>query len=271
MDLSGQPERRQPADDRGGRDEGVVGPQRLRCVAGLAVDPEAAPAAPLLTDHDGQAPAGRAVKGDAAGLGDEIVALHGVGLVLGQPAGAVRAECFLVGDGSQHERPLRPEAAASEAIKCHRHRRRDVQHVDGAPAPHLALHQLPAEGITRPRVRVGRNDIGVPEPAQRRCRRIGALDASHERRPSGDGLVDLEVHARAVELGPQEVDAPALVPGLRRPVVHALVSDHALDEIDDLELRHPWLPSGETIRHMAMWAVSKLWNSSPHSANPARA
>jgi hypothetical protein len=186
---------RQTTDNGRCRDQGVVGAQRLGGMARLAVDAQPAPAAALLPDHHGQAPATRAVEWDATGLGDEVVALDGVGLVLGEPAGAVGAEGLLVGDSGKDERSFRPEAAAGEAVEGHRHRRRDVEHVDGTAAPHLALDELAAEGVARPRVGIRRHDIGVTEPAERRRRRVGALDAADQRGPAWRRLVHLEVDA----------------------------------------------------------------------------
>ena len=74
----------------------------------------------------------------AAALGQQVVAADRVGVVVGHPAGAVGAAGLLVGDGEveQVARAAGTPRSASVAER-HGHRRREVEHVDRAAAPHL--------------------------------------------------------------------------------------------------------------------------------------
>ena len=112
----------------------------------------------------------------------------------------------------------------------------EVQHVDRAAAPHLAVHQLAAEGIARPVLGRHGHDVGVAHQAQRRRRRVGALDAGDEAGAAGRpvGLVDLDVEAAALQVGAQHVAGAHLLAGGDGAVVHALVADELLQQLHGL-------------------------------------
>ena len=117
---------------------------------------------------------------EAARFGDDVVGHHRVALVLEQVLGAPRAEVLLVGDREVDERAARREARAGEVAERDRHRRGEVEHVDRAAAPDLAVDDLAAERIAPPAVGVHRHDVGVAHQQQRRRGRIAALDARDE-------------------------------------------------------------------------------------------
>ena len=102
------------AHDLGRVDERVVGAQRLRRVPGRAVHGQAAPVGALLADDDRKSHALRRWHRNAAGLRDDVVSLHRVELVLGEPSRAVRPERLLVGHGQVDERALGPPAGRRE-------------------------------------------------------------------------------------------------------------------------------------------------------------
>ena len=83
----------------------------------------------------------------------------------------------------------RPEAGGGQPPDGHSHRRGEVQHVDGAAAPHLAVDQLAPEGIVAPARRVGRHDVGVAHQQQGGCVGPPTLEAGDPacagRRPLG--------------------------------------------------------------------------------------
>jgi hypothetical protein len=57
----------------------------------------------------------------------------------------------------------------------------EVQHVDRAAPPHLAVDELARERITRPALHVDRNDVRMTHQAEPRRGRVGALDARDDR------------------------------------------------------------------------------------------
>ena len=166
----------EPLHDLGGGHERVVGLERPRAVAGRAVDDQAAPVAALLADRHLQGVAGLGRDRHAAALGDDVVALHGVRVMLDQVAGAQKATRLLVGDRQIDERAARAPAALGEPIRGHGHRGRQVQHVDGAAAPHDAVR--PA----RPRTDHAASPTDSPAP--RRCDPSAASVGALGSRPS---------------------------------------------------------------------------------------
>jgi hypothetical protein len=112
----------------------------------------------------------------------------------------------------------------------------EVQHVHRATAPHLAVHQLAAEGIARPGLEVHGHHVGVAHEAKRGRLGIAPLDTGHEARPAGrgEGLVDLEVEARALKIRAQDIGGPHFLPRGDRAVVDALVADELLQQLHRL-------------------------------------
>ena len=220
--------------DVGGRDEGVVGLVRLAAVARGAPHPQLHPAAALLRHDHRELDARGARDRDAAALGDDVVGPHRIGLVVHEVPGAERPERLLVGHRQVHERALGAEPAAGEVLRGHGHRRREVEHVDGAAAPHLAVDELAAERVVAPSIRVRGHDVRVTHQQQRRRVGIGALDARDEAGATGRRLVALEGEARTFEVRREQVRAAHLLPRLPRAVVHARVADEVLQEVGDL-------------------------------------
>ena len=215
--------------------------QRPRAVTGRAVDADPAPADALLADGDPDALAGGGVLQDTAVLGDDVVAADGVALVLGEPPGAQRAAGLLVGDGEEQERAARPAPRRRQASRRHRHRGGEVEHVDGAPTPHHAVDELAAERVALPALGIDRHDVGVAHEHQGRGGRVGALEPGHQRRPPGQRLERLHLHAAAVEVVGEQLGAADLLARIRGAVVDAAVADQPLQQVGDLggDLTHP--------------------------------
>ena len=167
----------------------------------------------LADDHVDAATALVAVVQTAA-LGQQVVAADRVGVLVGDPARAVGAAGLLVGDGEVEQVALGPEAAPHERAEHDRHRRREVEHVDRAAAPHLAVDQLAAERVVPPAGGVDRHDVGVTHQAQRGRRRIGTRDAGDERSTARRRLPALDVDAGALDVGLQHVGVAGLEPRL---------------------------------------------------------
>ena len=180
VDVSGRLVLGQPPDDLGRLHQRVVGPQRLRSVSGGAAHGEGAPEGALLPGDDGQSdPAVRTLHREPARLGHEVVAAHLVGEMLGQPLGSVGAQRLLVRHAEEHEVAAGAEPGAGQMAEGHCHRRGEVQHVDGAAAPDLAVDQLAAERVVPPVVGVGGDDVGVPEQRQRRRVAVASFELGH--------------------------------------------------------------------------------------------
>ena len=187
---------------------------------------------------------------EAARFGDDVVALHRVALVLDEMTGAVGAQGLLVGDGQVHQVAGRAEAGRRQVLERHRHRRGEVQHVDRAAAPHLAVDELAAERVAPPAVGVDRHDVGVTHEHQRGRGGIGALDARHQAGPPGHGLVALDVEPGVTEVRLQRVDAAGLAARRRGAVVDAGVADELLEQVGDLGggVAHPGSVDRRTVR-----------------------
>ena len=104
----------------------------------------------------------------AAELGEHVVGVDRVPMVLGHPLGAPHAAGLLVGDAEVDQVALRAGTLRGQVPERDRHRRREVEHVDRAATPHLAVDQLAPERIVAPALGADRHDIGVAHQAQRR-------------------------------------------------------------------------------------------------------
>ncbi len=113
-----------------------------------------------------------------------------------------------------------------------RHRRGDVEHVDGAPSPDLVVYEFSAEGIVVPAIRVDRHHIRVSHQAQTLGIWVGAVDASHERHPSRGRLEALGLHSAAVEEAFQRIGISDFLTRVGLPSVDARVSDEGLEQVD---------------------------------------
>ena len=132
-----------------------------------------------------------------------------------------------------------PLAGSNDLAERDQHRRGQVQHVDGAAAPHLVDtvgrgDQLASKRVVGPAVGVGGHDVGMSAQAQVGRFGVGALVAGDERDPAGFGLEQLKVHAVALEFVAQQFGAADLVARFGRAVVDALVSDQRLQQLDGL-------------------------------------
>ena len=249
--------------------ERVVGLVGHRAVAGRPLHAKARPLRALLRGHDRQLRARPDRHAHAAELGHEVVALHVVPGVFGEPLGTPRAQRLLIRDRRIDERALRPEAAVKKALQRDGHRRGDVEHVDGAAPPYLAVDELAGERIVLPaRTRDG-HDIGVAHEVKARRVLVGPLDAHDEAASPRRRLVPLHLDARCREIGRKEVRAPYLVTGGWRAVVHALIADELLEEIGGLreDRRHDEGDSSRAPRRVRVGADSA---SSPRSARAHR-
>ena len=224
----------EPLDHGGGRDEGVVGLVGLGAVAGRARDAQLGPVAPLLGHDHRQLQARGAGDRDPPGLGDHEVGPDGVRLVLDEVAGPERAEGLLVRDGQVDQGPPGPEAARGQPLRGDRHRRGEVQHVDGAAPPHLAVDELAAEGIVLPPVGVHGDHVGVAHQEHRGRVGVGAFDARDEARSSRRGFEPLTIEPAPFEVGLEQIRAAHLVARGVGAVVHARVSDEVLQKIGHL-------------------------------------
>ena len=171
---------------------------------------------------------------ETAALGQQVVAADRVGVLVGDPARAVGAARLLVGDREVEQVALGPEAAPHERAEDDRHRRREVEHVDRAAAPHLAVDQLAAERVVPPAGGVDGHDVGVAHQAQRRRIGIGAGNAGDERGAARRRLPPLDVDAVALDVGLQHVGVACLESGLGGALVDALVADQRLQQLDRL-------------------------------------
>ncbi len=151
--------------------------------------------------------------------------MHRVGLVLQQVIGSVSAAGFLVGHGRVDEIALRLEAGSRELANRVGHRRGEVEHVDRAASPDLAVDQLSAERIIAPAVLIYGNDVGVSHQKDGRSVRVGSFDARDEVPASGGRFVALDVDTGSLEEGSEQIDVALFLAGLDRSVVHAAVAD----------------------------------------------
>ena len=238
---------RETADHVGGLDQRIVRAIRHRAVARRPRDTQAPPGHALLADVHGDVQLA-AVRGhEAAVLGQEIVRAERIPVTLAHVPGPEQAPRFLVGAGEVDEGAPRPPAALGQRLERDRLRGGEVQHVHRAPSPHLALHELACEGIARPRRGRHGHHVGMAHQAEGGRGGIAPLDTGHEARASRRpvGFVDLEVEAAPFEVGPEEIGGAHLLSGFDGAVVHALIADHLLEELDGLSgqgVVHGWPP-----------------------------
>src|SRR5262249_4628471 len=141
---------REALNDHGGGDECVVGSEWQCTVASAAAHGQAAPTRSLLADGQRKH---RTLAGwyrHAPRFRDDVVRADDVSVVLEQMRTAPGTRRLLVGDGREDQRPLRPEAIGSESPTGDGHRRREVEHVDGAAPPDEAILQVGGKRIVTP-------------------------------------------------------------------------------------------------------------------------
>ena len=145
--------------------------------------------------------------------------------------GAPSAEVLLVGDREVDERAPRCEAGPSEVAERDRHRRSQVEHVDRAASPHVAVDDLARKRVALPTIRVDRHDIGMAHQQQRRRVRVAALDARDEVLAAGLRGKALELETGVAEVLREHVRAAALEARLGRSVVDARVADQVREKV----------------------------------------
>ena len=151
-----------------------------------------------------------------------------------EPVDAPHAAVLLVRDGGEHQVARGRAARGRERSRHDRVRRREAEHVDRAAAPHPAVHELPAERVAGPAVRLDGHDVGVPHQAEARRRGVRPPHARDQGRAAGLRLHELEVQAGAVEEVRDRGRVAGLLPGAHRPVVDARVADERLQQLDGL-------------------------------------
>ena len=139
-----------PLDDCGRLDQRVVGPERHGAVTGSAPDPQPPPRHPLLRHVDRDRRRLRRSDVEPAVLGEHVVRLDGVTGMIRHPLRAVVRPRFLVGNREEDQIAARTEPGVGEVPERDGHGCGEVQHVDRAPAPDLAVDELAAEGVVRP-------------------------------------------------------------------------------------------------------------------------
>ena len=224
---------REAAHHLGRLHQRVVGTERHAAVRRGAPHPQRPPGDALLAGvhHHPAHTVGTDIR-PATELRQHVIAADGIPVLLAHPLGAPVAAGLLVGDAEVDEGALRLPTAARQLPKGHCHRRGDVQHVDGATAPHLAVDQLAAERVATPAGRVHRHHVGVPHQAQRGCRGVAALDARHHRPAPGQRLELFDTDTGTLEVAAEQFGVACLVARLGRAVVHALVADECLQQLD---------------------------------------
>ena len=134
--------------------------------------------------------------------------------------------------------PRGRKPSRGELPERHGHRRGEVQHVDGAPSPHLgpgrAVDELAAEGVAGPSFGVDGDDVGVAHQAQARRAGLAAFHAGDERDPARGRLEAGHVEAGVAEERVERVGVAMLEARAGRAVVDAAVADHRLQQLDGL-------------------------------------
>ena len=206
----------------------VVGFVRRAAMPGSTAYSDSAPGNSLLADVDADERLVARPGVQAGAFGEYVVGHDRIALVVGHPLHAVRTTRFLVGNREENQIAFRAKIGCSEVTERDGHRCSEVQHVDGATPPYLAVDQLATERIVRPTRFVDRNDIGVSHQAQRRCLWIAAANARHQRAAARRWFVLLHVEAACAEKLPQQVGIANLEAGLCCAIVDTAIADELL-------------------------------------------
>jgi hypothetical protein len=124
-----------------------------------------------------------------------------VAVLLDEEPGAVRAPGLLVGGERQHDVARGHHPVAAPPAHDRQHHRVEVLHVDGAPAPQVAVAQLAGERVHRPLRRVGRHHVEVPVHQQRLAGRVGSGDPGDHIRAARGRLQDRRLDAHLGQSG----------------------------------------------------------------------
>ena len=249
-------------DDPGRLDERVVGAQGPTSVSGRTSDVQPHPMRTFLADVHSDLGSARGAGHDPARLGDHVVGPHRVEFVFDQMLGPVVATRLLVGHRQVDERAVGPKAGFCEVLEGHRHRRRQVQHVNRAAAPYLAVDHFAPEWVSLPAFWRDGHHVGVAHEHEGGGIGPAPFDAGHQRLPTRRRLKDLDIHAPPGGVGgqvlAQHVNAAVLVARLGPAVIDAGVADEMGQEIGDLAGQG--CAVGERLRHHAMLVIcTEAW------------
>src|SRR5690606_3641101 len=124
---------------------------RDRAVAGLTARMQTEAEDALFADREGEVAAAIEVDHLATTLVDDHVATNRFGMLLAEPAGTLVGPGLLVGGDHEHETATgRPPTFAGESQAGRCFAGDLVLHVERAPAPDVAVHDLATPGVSRP-------------------------------------------------------------------------------------------------------------------------
>ena len=165
-------------------------------------------------------------------------------MVFAHEASAVLAARLLVGHAEKHEIASKSMLGTGQVPGDHRHRRGQVEHVDGATPPDLAVDDLAAERVLVPAVGVDRYDVGVAVQTEARRLGVSALEASNDGCTARCGMELFHLQAGTLQVGRQDVGVADFLSARLGAVVHAGIADQGLEKFDALVAarfshRHP--------------------------------
>ena len=171
---------------------------------------------------------------------------------------------LLVGDGEEEQVAARPDAAVDEVAERDRHRRRQVEHVDRAAAPHLVdavgvrTSSPPNGSRCQPSAWTGTTSVC---PIRHR---LGAPGSRPSIRATNDARPGVGSHRSIVTPGPSTKDCSTsalrrLLAGVGRAVVDAAVADQRLQQLDGRV--HGY--SASTMGHLPRGLRASRWPGSP--------
>ncbi len=211
----GQLERRSgcgdAAEDGAELEQGVIAGLRQRGVARCPTRGDRETEDALLRAADAVEAPALVVEDLAAALVEEVVAAHGVRLLLAQPAGADVSAGLLVG----HEDELEVSPGGSPALTSERHAcdrlGRDLRlHVERAAAPEEPVREVARPRVVAPLRGVGEHGVDVAEVAQGRPV-DGAVQVGDEVGPGVFGGEEANLEAGLAQVAGQVLDGHALV------------------------------------------------------------
>ncbi|CAN5857650.1 hypothetical protein BH23ACT5_BH23ACT5_00820 [soil metagenome] len=184
---------------------------------------------PLLANGDREERTAPTRDGRVGHFGEEEIRSDQGPVVADERSRAVCPGALLVGHCDEEQVPRHRRLAREVGPERVGHRRREIEHVDGAPSPDVPVTDFSGEGIHRPPPGVDRYYVEVGDEGEGGAFRVAARYPVDHRLATGGGLEDLT-------LGPEEVAkgfyGPHLVAGVDRPVVHAAVADQLPEEVD---------------------------------------
>ena len=126
-------------------------------------------------------------------------------MVLGHPLGAPHTTRLFISNAEIDEVAFGAKAFVGELTENDGHRGGEIEHVDRASPPDLAVDDLCSKRVVRPTVDIDRDDVGMAHQAQRRSVRIRSGDSSNHRVAAWTRRVGLDVDTGAFEVADQQV------------------------------------------------------------------